>query len=91
MPVDRLAALDFLEGGDDFVGGCSVGDVYADVGVGDFAVFVDDEDGRGGYEVAVEVVDVVELGDCGVFVGVEDGVEGAGAGDHVSCALEVVH
>lgn len=65
-----LAAFDFLEGVDDFVGGGAVGDVYSDVGVCDSAVFVDDEHGWCGYQVSMEVVYLVEFGDCGVFVGV---------------------
>lgn len=44
-----LAAFDFSEGVDDFVGGGAVGDVYSDVGVCDSAVFVDDEHGWCGY------------------------------------------
>lgn len=76
---------------DDDGGVGAVADVFADVFVGDVAVFVDDEDGGCGDAVVVEVVDVVGLGDVFALACVEDGEGCAGVDDHGACALEIVH
>ncbi len=83
--------VELFEFGEDDGGVGAVGDVFADVFVGDFSVFVDDEHGGCGYAVVVEVVDVVSLGDFFALGGVEEGEGGSGVGDHGSGALEIVH
>ena len=69
----------------------AVGDVFADVFIGDVALFVDDEDSRSGDAVVVEVVDLVVTGNFMVLGGIEDWECCAGVGDHGACPLKVVH
>ena len=80
-----------MEFGEDDGGIGAIGDVFADVLVGNFSVCVDDEYGGRGDAVVVQVVDVVCLGYFFALGGVEDGERGSGVGDHGSCALEIVH
>ena len=86
-----LTVFEFVQLLEDDGGVGAIGDVFADVLVGDFSVCVDDEYGGCGYAVVVQVVDVVRLGDFFALGGVEDGEGGSGVCDHGSCALEIVH
>ena len=86
-----LLTGEFLEFVQQFRGVGAIRDVFADIFVGDIAVFVDDEDRGRGDTVVVEIVDFVVAGNFMAIRRVEDGKGGTRVCNHGSRTTEVVH